>query len=399
MKDNRVGPHASAGPKNWQPEPLAAMPEWGPETTSIGPADGQLETKSLAQRSLDVNSAAKLSDADVPGDPQKLRRSGRIRKEIPILLFGSDLDGSVFTEDTKTVVLSLHGAGIVSKYRLLPEQELVLRWKEAGLEAEVRVVGEVAQEGIYHTYGVAFLDEQLDFWRMEFPAAPDQPERPLVLLLECGTCGDVVELVNGEFEYDICAIHGGLTRFCTDCGMLTVWRVPQDLGALAERWAKRRVLPRPVQVEPRHSAYDGSIDLEIDRGFESGVAKGSAFDAPGQEQERPPGVPAAEDPGLVPVAEIDAPERRTRVRAKVNFLACVRSEVFPEETVKGIDMAKGGVSFRSKNQHARNSIIQIAVPFSPDEKRVPAIFVRARIANVQEFAGEGEFRCGVEFLR
>jgi hypothetical protein len=62
-------------------------------------------------------------------------------------------------------------------------------------------------------------------------------------------------------------------------------------------------------------------------------------------------------------------------------------------------MAKGGVSFRSKNQHARNSIIHIAVPFSPDEKRVPAIFVRARIANVREFVGAGEFRCDVEFLR
>jgi hypothetical protein len=232
----------------------------------------------------------------------------------------------MFTEDTKTVVLSLHGAGIVSKYRLLPEQELVLRWKDAGREAEVR---EAAQEGIYHTYGVAFIDEKLDFWHAEFSPTPEQPERPLVLLLECGTCGDVVELVNGEFEYDICAIHGGLTRFCTGCGMLTVWRVPQDLGAWAERRAKRRVLPRPVQEEPRHSAYDGSIDLEINRGFEIGVAKKPAFDVPRQEQERPPGVPAAEDPGLVPLAEIEAPERRTRVRAKVNFPGLRALGTFP----------------------------------------------------------------------
>jgi len=178
--------------------------------------------------------------------------------------------------------------------------------------------------------------------------------------------------------------------------MLTVWRVPQDLGALAERRAKRRVLPRPVEEAPRRSVYDGSIDLEIDRGFEMGSRP--PITEQGLEQQQLPGVPA-EDPSLVPVAEMEAPERRTRVRARVNFSACVRSEVFPEEIVKCIDMAKGGVSFRSKNRHARNSIIQIAVPFSPDEKRVPAIFVRARVANVQELAGEGEFRCGVEFLR
>jgi hypothetical protein len=383
MKDDRTGPHASAGPKEWRPDPLAGTPEWGPKTTTTGAAEKQPDTKSLAQRSLEANAAANSSPVDASVDPKKLRRSGRIRKEIPILLFGSDLDGSVFTEETKTVVLSLHGAGIVSKYRLLPEQELVLRWKEAGREAEVRVVGEVAQEGIYHTYGVAFLDAQLDFWRMEFPPAPEQPERPLVLLLECGTCNDVVELVNGEFEYDICAIHGGLTR---------------DLGALAERRAKRRVLPRPTEEAPRHSVYDGSIDLEIDRGFEINVGTSPVLPAPGQEQDPPPEVPA-EHPALVPVAEIAAPERRTRVRAKVNFLACVRSELFPEEIVKCIDMAKGGVSFRSKNQHARNSIIQIAVPFSPIDQRVPAIFVRARIANVRELDGQGEYRCGVEFLR
>jgi hypothetical protein len=108
------------------------MPEWGRETTTDGAVKKQPESKSLAQRSLEVNSAEASSAVDAPPDPKKLRRCGRMRKEIPILLFGSDLDGSVFTEDTKTVVLSLHGAGIVSKYRLLPEQELVVAMKRGG---------------------------------------------------------------------------------------------------------------------------------------------------------------------------------------------------------------------------------------------------------------------------
>jgi hypothetical protein len=393
MKDKSAGP--CSGPQEWRPGPLAGMPEWGSETVTNGATEKQSENQSLAQRSLEVNSAAVSSAVDALPDPKKLRRSGRIRKEIAIVLFGSDLDGSTFTEQTKTVVLSLHGAGIVSKYRLLPEQELVLRWEEAEREADVRVVGEVAQEGIYHTYGVAFLDERLDFWRMEFPFAQEQPERPAVLLLECGTCGDVVELVNGEFEYDICAIHGGLTRFCVDCGMLTVWRVPQDLGALAERRAKRRVLPRPVE-QPRHGTYGGSIDLEIDRGF--GIGAGKRPSRVVEEQLQLPGVPA-EEAVVVPVAEMESPERRSRVRAKVNFLACVRSELFAEEVVKCIDMAKGGVSFRSKNPHVKNSVIQIAVPFSPEDQKLPAIFVRARVANVRELPDEGIFRCGVGFLR
>ena len=63
------------------------------------------------------------------------------------MLFGHDSDGRVFTQEAHTVVMSLHGAGIVSSQSLIPEQELVVRWKEMGRETEVRVVGEIAQQG------------------------------------------------------------------------------------------------------------------------------------------------------------------------------------------------------------------------------------------------------------
>jgi PilZ domain-containing protein len=81
---------------------------------------------------------------------QDVRSSGRIAKEIPIFLIGSDLDGKVFSEPTNTVLLSLHGAGIVSRHKLSPEQELILRCPERNIEAEIRVVGQRgSQQGIY----------------------------------------------------------------------------------------------------------------------------------------------------------------------------------------------------------------------------------------------------------
>ena len=55
---------------------------------------------------------------------------------------------------------------------MVAEQELTLRVLETGQEAEVRVVGEIGKEGEMYTYGLAFLNEALDFWRMEFPPAP-----------------------------------------------------------------------------------------------------------------------------------------------------------------------------------------------------------------------------------
>src|SRR6202040_3681118 len=92
---------------------------------------------------------------------QVVRSSGRIPKQIPILLIGSDLDGKVFSEPTHTVLLSLHGAGIVSHHKLSPEQELILRCPERNIEAEIRVVGQLGSRQNIYTYGVAFSDPLL----------------------------------------------------------------------------------------------------------------------------------------------------------------------------------------------------------------------------------------------
>jgi len=50
----------------------------------------------------------------------RLRRSGRISREIPIVLLGTDTSGRVFSEQTQTPVQSLHGAGILSRYKFAP---------------------------------------------------------------------------------------------------------------------------------------------------------------------------------------------------------------------------------------------------------------------------------------
>ncbi len=81
--------------------------------------------------------------------PEGMRRSGRIPKEIAILLVGSDLEGKVFSEQTKTVVLSRHGAGIVSQYKLVPEQELILRRLDTNSETEIRIVGQTTPRSIF----------------------------------------------------------------------------------------------------------------------------------------------------------------------------------------------------------------------------------------------------------
>src|SRR3979490_478755 len=105
--------------------------------------------------------------------PEYLRRSNRIAGEIAILLVGSDIEGKVFSEQTKTVLLSRHGAGIVSQYALYAEQELILRRLDTDKEAEIRVVGQLGSDGRMYTYGVAFLNPEMDLWGIKFQGMTD----------------------------------------------------------------------------------------------------------------------------------------------------------------------------------------------------------------------------------
>ncbi len=317
---------------------------------------------------------------------QRARRSGRISKQVPILLIGTDSEGRVFSEVTKTVVLSLHGAGIVSVRKLVAEQELALRSMVSNQETEIRVVGEIAESEGVHTYGVAFVDDSLDFWQMEFPPVPPPEERPLVLSLECTSCRAPLTVENGDFEFDVCAIHGGLVRHCDNCGLSTIWKHTTHLPSLRPVVA---ALSPAVQRPPAAAAV---ALLELPPAPAKPIAPAPS---PIPKPIRQP-LPAAHP--VVPPAPAPLVERRERMRAKVNYFACVRSEAFGDDIVVCIDMSRGGMSFKTKNFYLVNISVTIAVPFSPESPKAPAIFVPARIASVSDFPNGKLYRCGVEFL-
>ena len=304
---------------------------------------------------------------------KKIRRSGRVSKQVPILLIGSDSAGRVFSEVTKTVVISFHGAGLVSANKLTAEQELHIRSMVTNREITARVVGEIAEnEGVY-TYGVAFLDESLDFWQVEFPPPPPPEEHPVVLALECSSCRAPITVENGDFEFDVCAIHGGLVRYCDNCGMATIWKQTTHLPSL-----------RPLVV-----------DLSLAAKPQPAAAAVALLDPP---PARSVPQPLRAPRPVAPPAPAALLERRQRVRAKVNYFACVRSDAFGDDIVVCIDMSRGGLCFKTKNSYLVTTTVRIAVPFSPESPQAPAIFVPARIANISSFPDGKLYRCGAEFL-
>ena len=155
------------------------------------------------------------------------RRSGRIAKELAIVLLGTDTTGKVFSEETKTVVLSRHGAGVLSRYRFTPDEVLTLRLPDSTKEAVVRLVGQIGGEPGRYVYGLAFVDPDPHFWPMEFPPPEPFESANHSVSFECSFCEARQDVKQGDIEDDVYSVLGNILLFCPDCGISTPWKKAQ----------------------------------------------------------------------------------------------------------------------------------------------------------------------------
>jgi PilZ domain-containing protein len=296
--------------------------------------------------------------------PEGMRRSARVPKELAILLTGSDMDGRVFSERTKTVVLSRHGAGIISEYKLSAEQELIIRCVDSNKEAEVRVVGQIGAQPNSYTYGVAFVDPHLDFWGVEFPPLSEFDKQASSVWLECSNCKRHEKVVHSDLEADVYAINDGLVRYCKKCGSSTVWK--QVTGDFDHE-------PEPVILASKTVAPTAPPGTAV-------------------------GVMELPEPAAAPPKPAAAVEnRRKHRRTKVSFTACIRRVGSDEKDIVTCeDMSRGGLRFKSKKQYYEQTMIEVAVPYSPGAQ---TIFVPGKIVYVQELPEQKLFRCGVAYTR
>ncbi len=305
-----------------------------------------------------------------PKPSATVRRSGRISKEIPIILSGGDAAGRQFSERTRTLVLSLHGASVICHRKLIPEQEAYLRVVSNNRETEVRICGPICERDDGYIYGVAFTDPDIDFWRIEFPCAEALPSDLLSVTLECSGCRRRVALQFDATEMDVYAVNEGMLRYCSRCSLSTVWKITT---------AQPDALPaRAVSVQPAQNASTATTEMRI----------------PIVPTEVAP-VQAAIVATVAPPTKTTQPNRRRDRRTQVKFNACIRTSGLGEEIVPCEDMSRGGFSFRSKRQYSVETMIEAAVPYEPGT----SIFVAAQIANVAELPGGRLFRYGVAYIR
>jgi len=325
-----------------------------------------------------------------------VRRSGRIKKQVGILLLGTDTSGRVFSEETIAVVLSRHGAGIISTHRVAPDEILTLRLLGSSREAEVRLVGQMGQETRGWTYGVAFVDASLDFWQIEFPPPTTPCATELDQALECSICHTRQVVHQSEIEVDVYMIAEGILRSCDSCGTSTLWR-----RATGE-YIPRATEPKTVPVLPCTTNKNGTA---LGPDSPSGSTLVTNPSMPARSFETAVMVePSAEMVAPAEVHRETSPHvpwdrttnRRSSVRTGVTFTACIHRAGSDDEIVECDNISRGGLCFRSRKTYPVDSLVEVAAPYSPGWH---AIFIPASIKHVEQLPGGKLFRYGVAYTQ
>jgi PilZ domain len=272
--------------------------------------------------------------------PPPQRRSDRIAHEMPIHIYGTDVSGQAFEMDGKTCLLSRHGAAIVIKRRLNAEQVITVQRREAGKEADARIVGLVGQKSGAHVYGIAFLDATANLWDIEFPPLSESENAVGRSVLECRHCGSRELVYLDEFEAEVFEANRGIYRECKRCRDRTYWRE-------------------------------------------------AAGEASGEAEPTPPPPPP---PRSLPIGE-----KRKFGRAKVKLTALIRRPPDIEEVIKTENVSRSGLCFRSRRGYDVGLSLEVCLPYTGGRAN---IFLPAKIVRSHELPGEyllAEY--GIEYVR
>jgi hypothetical protein len=99
----------------------------------------------------------------------KGRRSQRIDLSVSVLVHRPHGEGPEFYENTKTLVVSAHGALVALKGMVAPRQRLFLQNTTSGQQQECRVVSVNKDLTGPPTVAVEFTKPAPSFWRVAFP--------------------------------------------------------------------------------------------------------------------------------------------------------------------------------------------------------------------------------------
>jgi len=200
------------------------------------------------------------------------------------------------------VVISRHGAKIITRFKMGRDQELVVRCLPTGKESAARIVGELGQSPEGYSYGVEFLDPQVTIWDIEFPSISGAEQAAGRTLLECGRCGARELAYLDAMEVEVLEHGQGLSRPCNRCTDVMVWKVVRE--------------------------------------------------SPGREAPASPETARTQN-------------ERQEARTGVKLSALIRHPYVGDEIVTTENISPGGLCVRSTRRYRAGTVVEVAFPYTP----------------------------------
>jgi hypothetical protein len=126
-----------------------------------------------------VESFASMSSSDLhPNRLANLRRSQRVCLSVPVVVSKAEAGKPSASEETRTLIVSAHGALLELRMAVNPGDVLTLKHQKTEEELRCRVVNFGAEQSSKREVGVEFEVASPRFWRIAFPPADWSPRGP-----------------------------------------------------------------------------------------------------------------------------------------------------------------------------------------------------------------------------
>jgi len=97
------------------------------------------------------------------------RRSSRVKIDMPVEVFGQEIGGKMFQQETRTMVVNAHGALLVLTLGVDIKPSVLLVNKRTSTEVQCRVVYRKEIDPSTSELGIEFLAPRPKFWGISFP--------------------------------------------------------------------------------------------------------------------------------------------------------------------------------------------------------------------------------------
>jgi hypothetical protein len=151
------------------------------------------------------------------------RRSERLCARLPLQLIGASATGLQFLENTETLTLSQFGASILTRQKLMPAQEVIIRRLDTNTEARVRIKGKIGERTDGCVYAVEFVDSKANLWEIEFATSFDLDKPEDLVFLVCNCCRNCEAVHLGESSFGEFETVHGVLLYCMHCQAMTRW--------------------------------------------------------------------------------------------------------------------------------------------------------------------------------